>query len=93
MFFAIFDVARVMFNNFASKHVPVDMCINFGGGDGFMSQHALDGPQVGAAFPQMGGKGVAERVRADILGDAGFLCQLFYHVEHHDTGDILAPSC
>ena len=93
MLFPVFNIAGMMLDNFTSESVPVDMCIDFSGGDGFMSQHALDGPQIGAAFQQMGGEGVAERMRTDILGDAGFFCQLFYHVKHHDAGDIIAPSC
>ena len=91
MLFPVFNIAGMMLDNFTSESVPVDMCIDFSGGDGFMSQHALDGPQIGAAFQQMGGEGVAERMGTDILGDAGFFCQLFYHVKHHDAGDIIAP--
>ena len=93
MLFPVFNIAGMMLDNFTSESVPVDMCIDFSGGDGFMSQHALDGPQIGAAFQQMGGEGVAERMGTDILGDAGFFRQLFYHVKHHDAGDIIAPSC
>ena len=76
MLFPVFNIAGMMLDNFTSESVPVDMCIDFSGGDGFMSQHALDGPQIGAAFQQMGGEGVAERMGTDILGDAGFFCQL-----------------
>lgn len=93
MLFPVFNIAGMMLDNFTSEHVPVDMRINFRGGDGFMSQHALNGPQIGAAFQQMGGKGMAERVRADILGDAGLFRQFFNHVKHHDAGDTIAPSC
>ena len=93
MLFPVFNIAGMMLDNFTSEHVPVDMRINFRGGDGFMSQHALNCPQIGAAFQQMGGKGMAERVRADILGDAGLFRQFFNHVKHHDAGDTIAPSC
>ena len=58
MLFPVFNIAGMMLDNFTSESVPVDMCIDFSGGDGFMSQHALDGPQIGAAFQQMGGEGV-----------------------------------
>lgn len=40
----------------------------------------------------MGCKGVAECVWTDIFGDTGFLCEFFNHVEHHDAGNIIAPS-
>ena len=33
-----------MLDNLATKHVAVDMGINFGRCDGLMSEHALDGP-------------------------------------------------
>ena len=33
--------------------------VDFGGGDDFVAQHGLYGPQVGAALEQMSGKGVA----------------------------------
>ena len=93
MLFPVFNIAGMMLDNFTSEHVPVDMRINFRGGDGFMSQHALNCPQIGAAFQQMGGKGMAERVRTDILGDTGLFRQFFNHVKHHDAGDTIAPSC
>ncbi len=40
--------------------IPVHVRINLGGGDVGVTQHLLDGPQVGAALKQMGGKTVAE---------------------------------
>lgn len=33
--------------------------VELGGGDVDMSKHGLDGAEVGAAFQEMGGKGVA----------------------------------
>ena len=92
MLFPVFNIAGMMLDNFTSESVPVDMCIDFSGGDRFMSQHALDGPQIGAAFQQMGGEGVAERMRTDILGDAGFFRQLLSMMKHHDAGEMVTPS-
>ena len=62
MLFPVFNIAGMMLDNFTSESVPVDMCIDFSGGDGFMSQHALDGPQIGAAFQQIGRAAGRERV-------------------------------
>jgi hypothetical protein len=36
-----------------------------------MAQEQLNGPQVGACFEEVNRKGMAQRVRADGLGDAG----------------------
>ena len=38
-----------------------------------MSQHFLDRPQIRPIFQQMGRKGVAERMRRNLLFDSGFL--------------------
>ena len=41
-----------------SKEIPVQMCIDFGGGDAFVAEHFLDGAKVGTALNEMGGKGM-----------------------------------
>jgi hypothetical protein len=60
-----------------ARHVGVDL----GGGDVGVAQQGLDDAQVGAAFQQVGGEGVAQDVGADRLtvdagGDGGVLQQL-----------------
>jgi hypothetical protein len=35
---------------------PLDMCIDLGRGDGRMSEHGLDGPEIGAPLEQMRGE-------------------------------------
>ena len=45
--------------------------VELGRGDTRMSEQLLDDPQVGAAFEQMRRERVAQRVRADPLGEAG----------------------
>ena len=49
----------------------VQMGIDFGSGDGFVSQHLLHGPEVGTPLHQMGGKGVPEGVAGGPLGYLG----------------------
>ena len=39
---------------------PVQVGVNFCGGNAFMPQHFLHGPQVGAAFYQVRSKGMPE---------------------------------
>ena len=50
-------------------HVGIDL----GSGDIAMPQHRLDRAQVSAVHQQIGGKGMAQSVRGDMLGDAGCL--------------------
>ena len=54
----------------AAVNVGVDLCR----GEIRMAQHHLYGSEVSAAFEQMGGKGVAKRVRTNVFRDAGFGC-------------------
>ncbi len=59
-------------NGFPEKFA-VEMGIYFGGENGFMSEHFLDGPKIGTAFHQVGGKGMPEGMGTDVFFDAGFL--------------------
>ena len=45
---------------FTPQHVPVDVGIYFGGGNGFVSEHTLDGTEIGPSFQQMSGERVAK---------------------------------
>ena len=64
-------VAGVVLEDFVAEAGAVDVDVDFGGSDAFVAQHLLDGTQVGSAFEQVGGKTVAQSVRADDLADAG----------------------
>ncbi len=83
--FAVLYITGMVFYDFTTQSVPVDVCVNFCCSDGFVAQHALYGAQVGASFKQVSGKGMAEGVRTDVLGDAGLLCQFLDKVEYHDA--------
>ena len=51
MRFSVFSpVPRMMLNDFASQTISVNMCVNFGGTDTFVSQHALNGSQIGTTL-------------------------------------------
>jgi len=50
---------------------PGYMRIDLGGGDVGVAQQHLHHAQVGAMIEQMGGKGVAQRVRRQRLGESG----------------------
>ena len=66
----------MMFEYLFPQELAVDMRIDFGGGNLFMSQHLLDSKQVGSPFQQVGGEGMAERMRAHVLFDTGHFCLL-----------------
>ena len=59
----------------------VDVGVDFGGEDGFVAEHFLDDAEVGAAFDEVGGEGVAEGVGGDFLVDARDERLLFDEVE------------
>lgn len=49
-----------------------NVCIYLRGADIRVTQHLLNGPQIGAVFQQVYGKGMAQGVGGDILLDARF---------------------
>ena len=49
-----------------------------------MAEHFLYGAQVGAAFHEVGGKGMAEGVGGDVLGDAGQAGEIAEKEKDHD---------
>jgi hypothetical protein len=68
MRFSVFSpVPRMMLNDFASQTISVNMCVNFGSTDTFVSQHALDDTQIGTSFQQMSCKLMSEGVRTDFF--------------------------
>ena len=54
-----------------------------------MAKQQLDGAQVRAGLEQVDGKGMAQRVRGDRLGDAGPAARLFAGVLHGEGRDRL----
>ena len=79
-----------MLDDFTTQSASVDMGINLGRTDTFMSQHALNGAEIGASFQQVGGERMAESMWTDILGEPDGFAQHFDDVENHDSGDVLS---
>jgi len=72
--FSVFFVTWMVFNDFTTQSVAVDVCVNFSRSDAFMPQHALNGSEVGTPFQQMRGEGMSECVRADGFLQANGFC-------------------
>ena len=68
------------------------MGIDLGGRNAFVPQHFLHGPQVCAAFYQVGGKGMAQGMRRYVFSDAGFFYQVFQQQEDHYPAQFAAAA-
>ncbi len=60
-------ISRMMFNNFLTEEMTVDMGIYFGGGNLLMSQHLLYHTYVGTSLQQVSSKRMTKHVGADFL--------------------------
>src|SRR5687768_14067908 len=57
----------------APQVLAIHMGVDLRGGDVGVTEHLLNGAQVGAPFEQMGGEGVPERMWRDVLLDPGLV--------------------
>ena len=64
-----------------SEEFCIDVGINLGGENGFVTEHFLNGTEVGAHFDEVGGKGVAEGVGTNGFVDACFGGEVFDDVK------------
>ena len=71
-----------MLQNVFLPSSAVNVGIDLGGQDTFMSQHFLDRPQIRPAFYKMCGKRMPESMRRDLFRDTGFQRLLLHHVEY-----------
>lgn len=71
--------------------IPIEMGVDLGGGDAFVSQHFLDGTQVGTTFDKVGGKTVPEGVRADVFLEPDTLNLFFDDEKYHHAAEFFAP--
>ena len=77
--------SRMVLHHFPPKETAIYMHIDFCRCYVFMPEHLLDGTQIGAAFEQMGSKGMAQGMRTDTFPDAALPAQILHNVEHHHT--------
>lgn len=81
-----------MKENLLSESAAVDVYIYFCGGDALVAEHLLNGAQVCPALEQMGGKGVAQCVRAYGLVYPGEFAKTFYNIENHHSRESTAAA-
>ena len=62
------------------------MHVYFGGGNAFVPQHLLDGPDVCAVLQEVRGEGMPEGMRAHPLANPGARRQVLYHGKDHGAG-------
>ena len=48
--FSVLNVSWMMLNDLTSQHIPVNMGVDFSGCDRLVSQHTLNGTEVGTSF-------------------------------------------
>ena len=72
-------VAGMMLENLLTQSRHVDMGVDNRCGYALMTEHSLNGTQVGTTLKQRSGKGVAEGVRRDGLCYARILGILLHH--------------
>ena len=70
----LFSVSRLVVEDFFAEVGGVEVGVYLGGYQVFVAEHHLYYAQVGSAFEQMCGKGVAEGVGTDGLFYPGFCC-------------------
>src|SRR5580692_8462465 len=69
-----------------------DLGVALGRGDGRMAQELLDDPHVGPSAQHVGGAGVAQDVRADLVGQADAAGVLLDDAEDPDAGQPTATG-
>lgn len=92
LFHHVFDVAWVVLKNLLPQSGGAEVCVNFGCADVLVSEHGLDGSQVGAPFEKGSGEGMAQGVGADGLFDARQGGLAFYHDEYHGACKVGASA-
>ena len=81
-----------MLQNVFHPLLGADVGVNFCCKNAFVAEHLLHNSQVGAVFNKMGGKGMAEGVRRDFLGNPHKLHLFLDHCKDHHSGKFAATA-
>lgn len=68
------------------------MRINFCSDDGFVAQHFLNCPKIGAPIYQVGGKGMAEGMWTDVFSYVQFFTDVFNDGENHNPRQLFSSA-
>ena len=85
------NISWMMIEHFVTQGLHGHVGVYLRSADALMSQQGLNDTQVGTAFQQRRGKGVAQGVGRDGLLDASLLGLCLQHDEHHHTRQV-CPS-
>ena len=92
LFPLLFHVARVMVENLFAQGGRVDMRIDFGRSNVFMTEHRLNGTQVCPTLQQRRSETMAQGVGRDGFLDARFLSLSLDHDEYHRAGEVMTTA-
>lgn len=92
LFPLLFHVAWVVIENLFAQGGRVDMRIDFGCSNVFMTEHRLNGTQVCPTLQQRRSETMAQGVGRDGLLDACFFSLSFDHDEYHRAGEVMTTA-
>ncbi len=92
LFPLLFHVARVVVENLFAQGGRVDMRIDFGCSNVFMTEHRLNGTQVCPTLQQRRSETMAQGVGRDGFLDASFLSLSLDHDEYHRAGEVMTTA-
>jgi hypothetical protein len=76
---------------YLSEVIPVEVGVDLGGGDAFVSEHFLDGAQVGTTFDEMSSKTMPEGMRADVFLEPDAFDLFLNDEKYHHAAEFFAP--
>lgn len=92
LFPLLFHVAWVVVENLFAQSGRVDMRIDFGCSNVFMTEHRLNGTQVCPTLQQRRSETMAQGVGRDGLLDACFFSLSLDHDEYHRAGEVMTTA-
>ena len=92
LFPLLFHVAWVVVENLFAQGGRVDMRIDFGCSNVFMTEHRLNGTQVCPTLQQRRSETMAQGAGRDGLLDACFLSLSLDHDEYHRAGEVMTTA-
>ena len=86
------SIAGKVLQHLLAEETTIEMSVDFGSADAFVSKHHLNGTERSTPFEEVCGKGVAEGVGRNDLVDVGRLDILLDVVKHRDTRKVTSAT-